>query len=315
MLRLIARRLLLSVPLLLIVSFSTFLLEALIPGDAARVVVGDAATQQQYLQVRRELGLNEPLLTRYWHWLTHALHGDLGSSLVFSYRTPVGSLLDSRVAVTASLVIGSTVLAALIGILLGVGGALRGGVIGRLIDTIAMIGLAIPNFFLGLMLVVWFAVGLHWLPATGYVDLSHSPSQWLRSLVLPVVTLGVPSVAVIAKQTRDSMRDVLGMPFIQTLRSCGVPRRSIIFKHAIRSAAIPVVTVIGLVFVVALSGSVVVETVFAMPGLGSLAVQATTEHDLTLIQGVVVYFTVIVIAVNLIVDLAYGWLDPRVRAA
>jgi peptide/nickel transport system permease protein len=151
-------------------------------------------------------------------------------------------------------------------------------------------------------------------PASGYVAFGVSPADWLESLVLPVVTLSAGGVAVIAKQTRDAMRDVLGRPFIRMLRATGIPRRSIIFKHALRSAAIPVVTIVGLVFVAVLGGSVVVESVFALPGLGSLAVQATTESDLPLIQGIALYFTVIVIVVNLIVDLAYGLLDPRVRA-
>jgi peptide/nickel transport system permease protein len=151
------------------------------------------------------------------------------------------------------------------------------------------------------------------LPATGYVPFTQSPADWAKSLVLPVVTLALPGVAVIAKQTRDAMKDVSRQPFVRTLRASGISRRSVVFKHVLRSAAIPVATVIGLVFVGALSGTVLVESVFAMPGLGGLAVQATANHDLPLIQGVAVYFTVIVILVNLLVDLAYAALDPRVR--
>ncbi|HEX6510090.1 MAG TPA: ABC transporter permease, partial [Chloroflexota bacterium] len=148
---------------------------------------------------------------------------------------------------------------------------------------------------------------------TGYVPFEESPLDWARSLVLPVLVLAVPGTAVVAKQTRDSMRAVMARPFIRTLRACGVSRRSIIFKHALRSAALPVVTVLGLIFAASLGGTVVVESVFAMPGLGGLAVQATTQHDVPLIQGVAVYFTLLIVAVNLLVDLAYGWLDPRVR--
>jgi peptide/nickel transport system permease protein len=176
-----------------------------------------------------------------------------------------------------------------------------------------MVGLAIPNFFLGLILIALFAVAIPLFPATSYVPFDESPLEWARSLVLPVVALATPGIAVVAKQTRDSMRAVLERPFIRTLRASGLPRRSIIYKHALRSAAIPVVTVLGLIFVASLGGTVLVESVFAMPGLGGLAVQATTQHDLPLIQGVAVYFTVLVVAVNLLVDLAYGWLDPRVR--
>jgi peptide/nickel transport system permease protein len=237
----------------------------------------------------------------------------LGTSLYS--QEPVVYLLNSRVWVTLSLVIGSTTIASLVGVVLGIGGALRSGWQGRSIDVIGLGGLAIPNFFLGLVLVSWFAVGLRWLPATGYVPLGASPVQWLRSLVLPVVTLAVPGAAVIAKQTRDSMRQVLDRPFVETLRSYGIPKSSIILKHALRSASVPVVTVIGLVFVASLSGTVVVESVFAMPGLGGLAVEATMEHDFPLILGVAMYFTIAVIAVNLLLDIIYGVLDPRVRVS
>jgi peptide/nickel transport system permease protein len=313
MLRLIVRRTLLSVPLLFIVSTSTFVLVALIPGNIARTIVGAQATQQQYLSVRRSLGLNEPLYTRYWQWLEQALHGNLGLSL-YSQQS-VTSLLDGRLSTTLSLVVGATVVSAVVGVAFGVAGALRPGAVDRVVDGVALLGLSVPSFFLGFVLVEWFAVSLRFFPASGYVSFDVSPAGWLESLVLPVVTLSAGGVAVIAKQTRDAMRDVLDRPFIRMLRATGIPRRSIIFKHALRSAAIPVVTIIGLVFVAVLGGSVVVESVFALPGLGSLAVQATTESDLPLIQGIAVYFTVIVIVVNLIVDLAYGFLDPRVRVA
>lgn len=313
MLSLIGRRLALSLPLLVIVPTVTFLLAALIPGDVARTILGADATQAQYLQLRQTLGLNEPLLTRYFTWLGNALHGNLGTSLF--WQQPVTSLLDSRLQVTLSLVIGSTALATAVGVVFGVVAALRAGVVGKIVDVIAMVGLAIPNFFLGLLLVTWFAVTLRLFPATGFVPFSQSPGGWLRSIVLPVITLAVPGIAVIAKQTRDAMLEVLDRPFIRTLRAAGVPGRSIIGKHALRNAAIPVVTVTGLIFIASLSGTVLVETVFALPGLGGLVVQATSQHDLPLIQGVAVYFTIAVICVNLLVDLTYSWLDPRVRVS
>jgi len=313
MLSLIGRRLALSLPLLVIVPTVTFLLAALIPGDVARTILGADATQAQYLQLRQTLGLNEPLLTRYFTWLGNALHGNLGTSLF--WQQPVSSLLDSRLQVTLSLVVGSTALATAVGVVFGVVAALRAGVVGKIVDAIAMVGLAIPNFFLGLLLVTWFAVTLRVLPATGYISFSQSPGEWLRSIVLPVITLAVPGIAVIAKQTRDAMLEVLDRPFIRTLRAAGVPGRSIIGKHALRNAAIPVVTVTGLIFIASLSGTVLVETVFALPGLGGLVVQATSQHDLPLIQGVAVYFTIAVICVNLLVDLTYSWLDPRVRVS
>jgi peptide/nickel transport system permease protein len=313
MLSLIGRRIALSLPLLVIVPTVTFLLAALIPGDVARTILGTDASQAQYLQLRQSLGLNEPLISRYFSWLGNAVHGNLGTSIV--WQQPVTSLLDSRLEVTLSLVIGSTAVAAVVGVVLGVAAALRAGVAGKSVDAIALVGLAIPNFFLGLLLVTWFAVTLRVFPATGYVPLRQSPSGWLSSIVLPVITLAVPGIAVIAKQTRDAMREILERPFMRTLRAAGVPARSMIAKHALRNAAIPVVTVIGLIFVASLSGTVLVETVFALPGLGGLVVQATSQHDLPLIQGVAVYFTVAVICVNLLVDLTYSWLDPRVRVS
>src|SRR5207302_6729646 len=191
---------------------------------------------------------------------------DLGTSLFYSQ--PVTGMLDSRLPVTFSLVIAATLLAAVVGILLGVLSALRGGALGKLVDAISLIGLALPNFFLGLLLVSWFAVAVQLFPATGYVPFTSSPGQWARSLVLPAITLAVPGVAVVAKQTRDSMLDVLGRPFVRTLRASGISQRSIVFKHVLRSAAISVSTVIGLIFIGALSGTVLVESVFAMPGLG-----------------------------------------------
>src|ERR1700729_1860297 len=217
MLSLIGRRLALSLPLLVIVPTVTFLLAALIPGDIARTILGADASQAQYLQLRQSLGLNEPLLTRYFTWLGNALHGNLGTSLF--WQQPVTSLLDSRLQVTLSLVICSTALATAVGV-----------VFGKIVDAIAMVGLAIPNFFLGLLLVTWFAVTLRVFPATGYVPFTQSPGEWLRSIVLPVITLAVPGIAVIAKQTRDAMLEVLDRPFIRTLRAAGVPARSIIGK-------------------------------------------------------------------------------------
>jgi peptide/nickel transport system permease protein len=313
MIGLIGRRLALSLPLLLIVPTVTFLLAALIPGDIARTILGADATQAQYVQLRQSLGLNDSLITRYLAWLGSALHGNLGTSLF--WQQPVTSLLDSRLQVTLSLVIGSTAVAAAAGVVLGVMAALRAGAPGKIVDAIALTGLAVPNFFLGLLLITWFAVTLRVFPATGYVPFSQSPAGWLSSIALPVITLAVPGIAVIAKQTRDAMREALDRPFIRTLRAAGVPGRSITGKHALRNAAIPVVTVMGLIFIGSLSGTVLVEMVFALPGLGGLVVQATTQHDLPLIQGVAVYFTVAVIGVNLLVDLTYSWLDPRVRVS
>lgn len=313
MLRVIGRRVAVSIPLLFVVATATYVMVAVIPGDIARTIVGPDATRQQYLSLRRSLGLDESLPTRYWHWLVHAVHGDLGTSL-FTQQS-VWSLLTGRLPVTLSLVIGATLVATVLGVALGIAGARATGTIGRIVDGVGLFGLAIPNFFLGLLLISWFAVDLRLLPASGYVSFNQSPSVWLQSIVLPVITLAVPGVAAIAKQTRDGMRDALELPAMRTLRAAGVTRRSLIYRHALRNAAIPVATIVGIVFIAALSGTVIVESVFSMPGLGGAAVDATNRHDLPVIQGLAIAFTVIVILVNLCVDITYGWLDPRVRVS
>jgi peptide/nickel transport system permease protein len=313
MVRLIGYRLLISVPLLFGVSVLTFVLVSLTPGDAARSILRTNGTPQQYAQLRHQLGLDQPLYAQYGHWLERAAHGNLGSSL-FSGE-PVTQALNERLPVTLSLIVGATALSALLGIGLGVLSALRAGSLGRVVDVLSLAGLALPNFWLGLLLVTLLAVEIHLFPATGYVPLTQSVGEWARALVLPVVTLVLGGVAVVARQTRDSMLDVLGRDFIRMLRANGVPEWSIVFKHALKNAAIPVVTVLGLIFVSLLSGTVLVESVFVLPGLGSLAVQATNQHDIPVIQGVAVYFTLIVVTVNLLVDLTYGWLNPKVLSS
>lgn len=310
MLRLIARRLAWSAPLALVASAISFVFVGLLPGDAARSLLGPNATADQLAAARQQLGLNQPLWVQYWHWLGNAVHGDLGSSLIS--RTPVTQTLNGRIGASMSLIVGATLLATVVGVALGVRGARR-GVVGKVVDTVSVLGLAIPDFWLGLVLVVAFAVTWPLLPPTGYVSLTADPGAWLQSVVLPVVTLAVPAIAIIAKQTRDAMATALQRPFVRTLRAAGVSERSVIYRHALKNAAIPIVTVVGLVFIGALSGTVAVEFIFAIPGLGSEAVQATSAHDFPVIQGVVVYFTLIAIAVNLLVDLAYGYFNPKVR--
>jgi peptide/nickel transport system permease protein len=183
------------------------------------------------------------------------------------------------------------------------------------VDAVSIVGIAIPDFWLGLMLIVLFAVQWSLLPPTGYVPFVDDPAGWLTSIVLPVITLAVPATAIIAKQTRDAVSAAFDRGFVRTLRAAGLSDRSITYRHALKNAAIPILTVVGLVFIGALSGTVAVESIFAIPGLGRTAVQATSSADLPLVQGVVVYFTLIVIVVNLLVDLAYGYFDPRVRQA
>ncbi|WP_406462820.1 ABC transporter permease [Streptomyces sp. NBC_01622] len=311
MLTLIARRLALSVPLLVMVTAVTFVLESLVPGDTARALIGASGSTEAYNKLRDQLGLDKPLWSQYGHYLDNLVHGSLGTS-VFTGQ-PVSATLNQRLPVTLSLVLLATVFAAVVGILLGVVSAVRGGVLGRFVEALSLVGLALPGFWVALVLVEAFAVALRAFPATGYVSPTQSFGTWLWALCLPVTALGLVGIASIAKQTRDSMKDALASNYIRTLRANGIPRRSIIWKHALRNGAIPVVTVIGLAFVSALSASVFIEAVFVLPGLGSIAVNATNQHDIPIIEGAVLYFTVLVVIVNLVLDVLYGLLNPKVR--
>lgn len=313
MFRLVIRRLLLAVPLVFVVSALTYVLVALTPGDPAASILGTLGTKAQYAAIDRRLGFDLPVWDQYWHWLDRALHGDLGTSLISSQ--PVAAQLNARLAVTVPLIAGATAVSALAGVALGAVSARRGGLAGRLLDTLAMLGFAVPNFWLGLLLVDVFAVRLRLLPATGYVPFAQSPAGWLRSFTLPVLTLAVSGVTGIAKQTRDAMREVLSRDFVDALRADGMPETRIVYGHALRNAAIPVVTMIGTFGVGLLGGAVLIESVFALPGLGGAAVSATGSHDLPVIQGVAIYFTLAVVLINLLVDLAYGWLNPKARLA
>jgi peptide/nickel transport system permease protein len=302
-----------SLLLLLFVSLLVFVLVSLIPGDAARSILGQNGTHEQYVALRAQLGLDDPLPAQYWHWLEHAVSGDLGRSIISG--EPVGSMVSGRIAVTLSLVAGSVLVAGALGLALGVAGAVRSGVLGRLVDVLALIGLALPGFWLGLVLVAVFAVGLGWLPATGYTAFADSPVDWLRSLILPSVTMGLACTAAIAKQTRDAMRQTLARDYITALRARGLSERSVIYRHALKNAALPVTTVAGLLVAGLLSATILVEQVFALPGLGTLAVQATADHDLPVIEALVLCFTAMVMAVNLVVELACVWLDPKASTA
>ncbi|MFI1760786.1 ABC transporter permease [Streptomyces sp. NPDC020800] len=311
--RLVVRRLLSSAPLLFLVSALTFVLVSLVPGDPARTIAGQHATVEQYESVRRQLGLDDPLPVQYGHWLARVFHGDLGTSL-FSGE-PVTSVLNNRLPVCLSLITTGTVVAGTLGVLLGLLSARRGGLLVKAVDALALLGLAVPAFWFALVLIAVGSVRLRWFPVTGYVPLTDDPFAWGRSLVLPVLSLSLSAVAIIAKQTRDSVLDTSGRDFIRVLRANGFSPRSLLYRHVLRNAALPVVTVLGVVLVSLLAAAVFVETVFAMPGLGSLTQQATVQHDIPVIQGAVLYITFFVVLVNLLVDLAYSRLDPRVRAA
>ena len=313
MLQVILRRLLMSVPLVFVVTFLTFFLNSLAPGDLASTILGADAPREQYLALRAEMGLDRPLVMQYLGWVGHALQGNLGVS--YFTQESVLSLVNARLGVSLSIMAGVLVVCLAVGLLLGVASALKGGWVGRAIDAFSLVGLIFPSFWLALVLISVFAVTLRWFPATGYTMFSDSPKDWAMSLVLPIFSVAMYSITSIAKQTRDAMNDVMGRDFIRALRACGLPERSVIWKHALRNAALPVVTVLGLVMVGAISGTVFVERVFVLPGLGSLAVNAALNKDILLLQGVTLYFTLMTVAINLLVDLSYGWLNPKVRVS
>jgi peptide/nickel transport system permease protein len=316
MARHIARWLVSSLVLLFVITALTFVLASMAPGDAARSILSSQSgsyTAQQYQQMRRALGIDSPLPVQYWHWLDGLLHGSLGTDL-FSGQ-PVSQELAGRLGPSLSIILATVVVTGLAGVALGVASAVRGGALGRLVDVVSLAGLALPNFWLALVLVEVFAVKFQVFPATGYAPLATDPVPWLRSIALPVLTLAAGSVAFIAKQTRDAMSEVLAQEFVVMLRARGLRPRAIVLRHALRNAAIPVVTVAGLLLVSLIGGTVLIEDVFSVPGLGQLAVTAAGSHDLPVIEGVAFVFTVVVVVANLLVDLSYRLLNPRVRAS
>lgn len=314
MLRQTARWLASSLVLLFVITAATFVLASLAPGDAARAILSSQSgsyTAQQYQQMRHALGIDQPLPVQYWHWLDGVLHGSLGADL-FSGQ-PVTQELNARLGPSLSVIVGTVIVSGLAGVSLGIVSALRGGALGRLVDVVSLAGLALPNFWLALVLVELLAVKVQVFPATGYAPLGTDPGPWLRSIALPVLTLSAGGVAFVAKQTRDSLSEVMSRDFIVMLRARGLSRRSVVLRHALRNAAIPVVTVLGLLLVGLLGGTVLIENVFSIPGLGQEAVTAAGSHDLPVIEGVAFYFAVVVVVANLLVDVSYLLLNPRVR--
>lgn len=313
MLRVIARRLALSVPILFIVSILTFVLTGLVPGNPATTILGTTATPESIAALDKQLGFDQPLIVRYWDWLSSAVTGNLGYSL-FSHQA-VGDILAQALPITLTLIIGSVIVSAIAGVLLGTISANRSSSSGRVISVLSLLGYAVPPFFLGLLLVLVFANTIELLPPSGWVDPTQDFGGWLSSIILPILTLAIPGTAVVARQTRQGMLDVLSRDYIRSLRSRGIPRRTVIYKHALRNAAGDVLTLLGLYVVSLLLGTTLVETVFSMQGLGSIAVNATTQHDLPVLQGAALYFTFIVIVAFLIVDVARVAMNPKLRTS
>ena len=304
MLRYVIRRLLLAVPVLLGVATLVFSLIHLVPGDPAQAMLGDGAAPQDVAELRKSLGLDQPLLTQYVTFLRQALTGDLGTS--FRTGQPVTTMIAERVPATAELAIAAMVVAIFLAIPLGVVAAVwKGTAIDYGAMTFALAGVSIPNFWLGPLLAIVFAVELGWLPVSGRGTIAH--------LVLPAVSLGLALAAILARMTRASLLDELNELYVRAARARGVSRAAAVTAHALRNSFVPLLTIIALQFGAVLTGAVITETIFAWPGIGRLLIQSIGFRDYPMVQGCILLIAVTYVSVNLLTDLMYGVLDPRIR--
>jgi peptide/nickel transport system permease protein len=310
MIRFVGRRLVVLVPTVFLVSTFAFILVQLVPGNPAAYILGNTATAAKVHALDAQMGLNRPVVDQYFSWLWGVLHGSFGTS--FITNVSVTQTLGIALQPTLSLAVLATIVMLVAGIAVGMLAAIRGGAVDTMLQAIASLFMAIPGFWLAALLVLVFSLKIHWFPATGYTGISQ-PGAWIAGLVVPVVAVAAAFTAQVALQARSSTLDVISRDFVRTLQAAGIPRRRILLKHVLRNASIPVTTVAGLNFIFMLSGVVVIEVLFNIPGMGSLMVNAVNEHDLPVLQGAVVYFSIVVVVVNLAVDLLTGWLDPRIR--
>ncbi|MGN6218642.1 MAG: ABC transporter permease [Microbacterium sp.] len=311
MLAFILRRLLSGVVLIAVISFLAFVLLYMGGGDIARRILGENATAETVAKKTEQLGLNQPLLQQYWSWLTSALTGDLGRSWFTGELVSVS--VTNRLAVTLSIVIGATLVSAILAVVLGVLAARRGGWVDGSVQVLSLVGFAIPGFLIALGLVLVFAINLGWFKATGYIPISTSFAGWLSSVTLPIIALSIGAIATVAQQVRGSVIDAMSRDYVRTLRSRGISTASVVYRHVLRNAGGPALAVLAVQFIGLLGGAVIVEQVFAIPGMGQLTVRATTLGDIPVVMGVVITFAIIVVIVNLLIDLAQAALNPKVR--
>jgi peptide/nickel transport system permease protein len=316
MLSFLLRRIAAVLPVLLVVSLVVFLILRLAPGDPAAAIAGNNATNDDIAKIRTQLGLDSSIPVQYGIWMGRVLQGDLGYSFYLS--KPVTELIAQRVEPTLALALGTIVLAVLLAVPLGTLAAWRlGGWLDRLLSGFSVAGFSIPVFVIGYLLIYLFSIRLEWLPVQGYKSLL-GPSgaglwDWMRQLILPWMTLAMVYVALIARVTRASVSEALTEDYIRTARAKGLTETAVLLRHALANAAVPIVTVIGIGVALLIGGVVVTETVYAIPGLGSLTVDAVLNRDFPVIQGLVLMFSVSYVMVNLMVDLSYLFLDPRIR--
>ncbi|WP_295852743.1 ABC transporter permease [Tardiphaga sp.] len=312
MLSYILRRILSTLPVMGIVAMFVFSLLYLTPGDPAAVIAGDQASAADIEKIRQGLGLDRPFLVQFGAWSWGILHGDLGTSIFTNL--PVASLIGQRIEPTLSLMAITLVLTILIAVPLGVMAAWKAGTwIDRGIMAFAVFAFSLPVFVVGYVLAYVFALELEWLPVQGYTPLAQGVWPWLQNLILPSIALGSVYIALIARITRASMLEVLQQDYIRTARAKGLDQRSILFVHALKNAAVPIVTVIGIGIALLIGGAVVTESVFAIPGLGRLTIDAILRRDYPVIQGIVLLFSFVYVLVNLMVDITYTLVDPRIR--
>jgi peptide/nickel transport system permease protein len=306
-------RLLSVAPILFAVSLFTFLLTRMTSTDPVVQILGPGASAADRAEYAHKLGLDQPLVEQFLRWLGDALRGDLGSSLYTAL--PVAPTLADAVSVTLTLAIAGMLLALLVGIPLGIWGAVRhGSWADRLLSTIVSLGLAVPSIWLALLLSLAFAVELQWFQVVGYTPFGQDPLEWARGLVLPAVALSVHTASVIARQMRSAMIDVLHSAYVHALRARGLPQRLIISRYAIRNAMVPVLSVMAIQMSVLVGASIAVERIFAIPALGTLLIDSVVRGDFPVLQGAVVVIATIVLAVNLATDIGYGLINPKVRA-
>jgi len=312
MLNYVSKRILIGILTLLAASIVVFIVLEIVPGDPARLMLGMNATEDAVRALQQQMGLDQPLLVRYFSWIGGLLTGDFGKS--YTYSVPVLNLISERIAVSLPLALISLFLSTIIAIPVGLFSASRRG---TMADSgtmaIAQVGVAIPNFWFALLLVYVFAVSLRLVPAGGFPGWNAGIWAGFKSLILPSIALGLPQAAILARVTRSALLDVLGEDYIRTARAKGLTRRKVLYRHALRNALIPVLTILGLQFAFLLAGTIIIENVFYLPGLGRLVFQAITQRDLIVVEGVVMLLVATVILVNLLVDLSYALVDPRLR--
>jgi peptide/nickel transport system permease protein len=312
MIQFILRRLLIALPVLLLVSLISASIMQLVPGDPAAVIAGQNATDAEIAQIREQLGLNRPFAVRLAGWYADLARGDLGQSILLN--RPVTQAIAERIPVTLALAGFALLLTVAIGLPCGVVAAVRANTwVDQAVLSFSLIGVSVPNFWLSLMLIVLFGVMLEWLPAGGYIPFADDAVGWVRCLILPAISLALLQIGLLARITRATMLEVLQQDYIRTARAKGMPALVVVGKHALKNVMVPVVTVIGISFGLLLSGSVVIETVYSIPGMGRLLTSAIFGRDYPVIQGGLLVTAAVLVLLNLVVDVLYAAIDPRIR--